>query len=156
MGESARQAVVVSLPNLSPSLKLLSISGLEEGAWQIFSTSCYQRCTDKDPKHKAVSNDDIVHFNTSGTTDLPKAVVHNWRSLNASFKINRDTRKDRNIDTSHSVILVASPLCVTSGFRQAMEVLSKGYTLILHKAFEPEKIYRDIEHHSIIGLLLVP
>jgi len=90
---------------------------------------------------------------TSGTTGQPKGAVLSHRKtffncLNADifFKLH-----------SSDIMLIFLPLFHSGGlFIQAAPIIYKGATIILHKKFDPIRIYRDIEKFRVTKFLGVP
>ncbi|MCF8092184.1 MAG: AMP-binding protein [Desulfotignum sp.] len=90
---------------------------------------------------------------TSGTTGQPKGAVLSHRKtffncLNADifFKLH-----------SSDIMLIFLPLFHSGGlFIQAAPTFYKGATMVLHKKFDPEQVFRDIEHFRVTKFLGVP
>ncbi len=90
---------------------------------------------------------------TSGTTGKPKGAVLSHRKtffncLNADifFKLHPS-----------DIMLIFLPLFHSGGlFIQAAPTFYKGATMVLHKKFDPEKIFQDIEHLKVTKFLGVP
>ncbi|MGD8561947.1 MAG: long-chain fatty acid--CoA ligase [Desulfarculaceae bacterium] len=90
---------------------------------------------------------------TSGTTGQPKGAVLThcktfFNCLNADifFKMAAD-----------DVMLIVLPLFHSGGlFIQASPGLFMGVTLLLHRRFDPQAIYRDIENYKVTKFLGVP
>ncbi len=90
---------------------------------------------------------------TSGTTGRPKGAVLSHRKtffncLNADifFKLH-----------SSDIMLIFLPLFHSGGlFIQAAPIVYKGATIVLHKKFDPLRIYKDIEAYKVTKFLGVP
>jgi len=90
---------------------------------------------------------------TSGTTGKPKGAVLSHRKtffncLNADifFKLHFS-----------DIMLILLPLFHSGGlFIQAAPIFYKGATIVLHKKFDPVRIYRDIEKYQVTKFLGVP
>jgi fatty-acyl-CoA synthase len=90
---------------------------------------------------------------TSGTTGQPKGAVLSHRKtffncLNADifFKLH-----------ASDIMLIFLPLFHSGGlFIQAAPTFYKGATMVLHKKFDPEKVFQDIEHFKVSKFLGVP
>ncbi|WP_457551088.1 class I adenylate-forming enzyme family protein [Desulfobacula sp.] len=90
---------------------------------------------------------------TSGTTGQPKGAVLSHRKtffncLNADifFKLHFS-----------DIMLIFLPLFHSGGlFIQAAPIFYKGSTIVLHRKFDPIKIYKDIEKYRVTKFLGVP
>ena len=90
---------------------------------------------------------------TSGTTGRPKGAVLTHRKTFFN-SLNADMFFEMQFSDKMLVVL---PLFHSGGlFIQSAPVLFKGATIILHRKFNPEKIYRDIEAHRVTKFLGVP
>lgn len=86
-----------------------------------------------------------VIFTTSGTTQAPKFVLHDQRSIIAHAF---DVVKGFSIDDA-SVLLLAPPLCGVFGFCSAMAALAAGRPLVMAPAWNAEDAARDIASHRV-------
>lgn len=95
----------------------------------------------------------VVIMYTSGTTGQPKGAVLSHKKtffncLNADifFKLH-----------FNDIMLVFLPLFHSGGlFIQAAPTFYKGATIVLHRKFDPVKIYKDIEKYRVTKFLGVP
>lgn len=105
----------------------------------------------------SLSPDDLedpqVIMYTSGTTGWPKGAVLTHRK--AFFNcLNADHFFDMGF---HDVMLIALPLFHSGGlFIQATPSLYKGATIILHRRFDPQRAYDDIERFQVTKFQGVP
>ena len=90
-----------------------------------------------------------IMFTTSGTTSLPKLVVHNQNGI-ASHA--RDIAKTLKLDIPSSVILQAIPFCGVFGFSQAMAAISSGASILCLPSFDATSTIDLIKEHNVTHL----
>ncbi len=90
---------------------------------------------------------------TSGTTGKPKGAVLSSRKTFFNC-LNADTFFKLSFD---DVMLVILPLFHSGGlFIQASPCLFKGATMVIHRKFNPQKTFADIEKYRVTKFLGVP
>jgi fatty-acyl-CoA synthase len=90
---------------------------------------------------------------TSGTTGRPKGTLLPYRKTFFNCLGARDFFDLRPGD----VMLVALPLFHSGGLLiQACPSLYRGATLVLHRRFDPERLYQDLERYRVTQFLGVP
>jgi len=91
-------------------------------------------------------DDPTVIFTTSGTTNLPKLVVHSQRGVVSHAG---DVARAFGFDQPQAMTLQMIPFCGTYGFTQAIAVLLAGRSLVVHPSFDAPEAVRLIRHHKI-------
>ncbi|MCP4023460.1 MAG: long-chain fatty acid--CoA ligase [Desulfobacteraceae bacterium] len=90
---------------------------------------------------------------TSGTTGQPKGAVLSHRKTFFNC-LNADIFFELH---SSDIMLIFLPLFHSGGlFIQAAPIFYKGATIVLHRKFEPIRIYKDIEKYCVTKFLGVP
>ena len=84
-------------------------------------------------------------FTTSGTTKVPKFVLHDQRTV---IKHAFDVVKGFSLD-SNSTTLLAPPLCGVFGFCMAMAALAVGRPVVMTPSWNAEQAARDIIAHRV-------
>ena len=87
-----------------------------------------------------------VIFTTSGTTSAPKLAWHTQRSIAAHA---HDTVRAYGYDATDAVILVATPMCGTSGFGIAVAALAAGRPQVVAPVFDEFEIADLAREHKI-------
>ena len=88
-------------------------------------------------------------FTTSGTTSLPKLVVHNQNGIASHAK---DIAKTLKLDIPSAVILQAIPFCGVFGFSQAMAAISSGASILCLPSFDATSTIDLIKEHNVTHL----
>lgn len=86
-------------------------------------------------------NTPMLIYTTSGTTSLPKLVLHTQRSL---LTHGLDVAKRFGMDAK-SKLLLGAPLCGAFGFSQALGALCAGSTMISSPILDPKECYYQIK-----------
>jgi len=103
------------------------------------------------PKYESILNDlgqesdGALVYTTSGTTSLPKLVLHRQAGLVEHGKVAGDAYGV----TSESVVLLAAPLCGAFGFSTALTALAKGATLVSLPVFNSSKTVEQIRAYKV-------
>ena len=90
-----------------------------------------------------------IMFTTSGTTSLPKLVVHTQNGIASHAK---DVAKSIKLDIPSSVILQAIPFCGVFGFSQAIAAISSGASILCLPSFDASNTLDLIKEHNVTHL----
>lgn len=109
--------------------------------------------SDEEPRNPELSADDVYNIMyTSGTTGLPKGIVHthriraNYCTLMANaFRINPE-----------SVVLHTGSIVFNGAFTTLMPAFYKGATYILHPQFDVEALIETIKRDKVTHTMMVP
>jgi acyl-CoA synthetase (AMP-forming)/AMP-acid ligase II len=101
----------------------------------------------------AAENDDLLFIMyTSGTTGLPKGVVHTHDSVLWGC-ITTNATADTRIDDRYLQVL---PLFHVGALSPTTNTLYRGSTLVMMRSFDPHRIFRVIEEEHVTTMLAVP
>ena len=106
----------------------------------------------REPVVNVAINDPMMILFSSGTTDLPKGIVlsHLNRVL-YSFQLGMEYGIRYN-----EVNLCTTPLYHNAGIFFAFNNLYFGSTTVVHRKFDVERTFRDIERHRVTNAFFVP
>jgi len=109
--------------------------------------------SDNDPQGIEISDDDPYNIiYSSGTTGLPKGIVHTHyiraaycTSFASAYRF-----------TPESIILHTGSLVFNGAFLSFMPAFFLGATYILHRQFNPEALIETVEREKVTHIVLVP
>ncbi len=105
-----------------------------------------------DPNHSTMEDDTILLVYTSGTTGLPKGAEISSRNMGGIAKPIIETFNYR----PNSVILLLLPMFHIGGCAVGHTSLYVGCTNVIHREFDPVRIFNDIPRHQVTLLAMVP
>lgn len=85
-------------------------------------------------------------FTTSGTTKLPKLVMHSQRTLSVH---GQNVAAAYGLDKAGSSVLAALPFCGVFGLVPVLAALSAGSTVVVMDAFDGREAVNLIERHGV-------
>ncbi len=106
------------------------------------------------PQVEIHSQDPFLQLYTSGTTGNPKGVVSSHQNVLAECVMNTTLMPTRPAPGSSD--LICAPFFHIGGAGSALISLYAGTEIILHRAFDPEAVVRDIEQYPVNGIFMVP
>jgi O-succinylbenzoate-CoA ligase len=129
----------------------LQIDGETAGFAKDYTQACAS-AADTEPAVTACDDDELYIMYTSGTTGLPKGVIHThstalWGSLSVVT-----TSEVRHADR----YIVALPLFHVGALTPLTSNVHRGLTSVILRAFDPAEVWRLIEREKIDAMLAVP
>jgi acyl-CoA synthetase (AMP-forming)/AMP-acid ligase II len=129
----------------------VQVGGGTAGFARDYTTLC-EAASPSEPTIGAGDDDDLYIMYTSGTTGLPKGVVHThstalWGSLSVL-----STAEVRHADR----FIVALPLFHVGALTPLTGNIHRGMTSVVLRAFDPSRVWRLIESERIDCMLAVP
>lgn len=97
-------------------------------------------------QHARDPEDGCVIFTTSGTTGTPKLALHTQASITGHAF---DTVRAFGYGASDACILVATPMCGTSGFGMAVAALAAGRPQVVAPVFDERETAGLIRNHKV-------
>lgn len=111
------------------------------------------RASEQEPSHASISGADMYNIiYSSGTTGLPKGIVHTHAirmayctSFSSAYRI-----------TPESIILHSGSLVFNGSFLTLMPAMFLGCTYILHPKFDAEKLVETVAAEGVTHIMMVP
>lgn len=143
---------VEALGNDTGAIAKITYGGAREG-WIEYAKLLSRGSDSFRPARETLPDDALLLCYTSGTTGIPKGVLHSnkglaWNAVNASHMHDL---------TSEDVILTTLPMFHVGGLNiQTLPALHAGATVVIHSRFEPGPFCDALEQDRITLTLLVP
>jgi acyl-CoA synthetase (AMP-forming)/AMP-acid ligase II len=144
------ETVLPELPTLPPSHVLLIDGG--QPPWSSYAALA-AAAPDSEPPAAGVTPDDLINIMyTSGTTGLPKGIMHSHRVramyavlLGAAWRM-----------TPESVVLHCGAIVFNGAFVTLMPAFHLGATYILHRQFDAAQMIAAIASEKVTHIMVVP
>lgn len=145
------------IESIKPELKKISSKRIIITDGEVSGYTSYHKLKEKgseaEPQGISIGDDDVINIMyTSGTTGLPKGIVHTHyvramygMGFASSFRINRD-----------SITLHAGSIVFNGSFVDMMPTIYVGATYILQSVFDAVKFIDTIQREKVTHIMLVP
>ncbi len=138
------------LPNIADGRFLLSDG--EKPGYQAYHALTAAAAESEPPKTAVLRDDPFNIIYSSGTTGLPKGIVHTHAiryayctSFGLSYRI-----------TPESVVLHTGSIIFNGAFLTLMPAFFQGATYILHRQFDPAAMIEAVVEHQVTHTMMVP
>jgi fatty-acyl-CoA synthase len=149
MGQDYPALLERLLPDL-PHLQAVIVRGAKEGDGKLFHSLDQVMARGDSLKKVPVAADEMKRITyTSGTTGVPKGVVHTWDRF---FGLVRPAVARRVSPSLLRSVLLPLPMCYYSGLLGALATMLSGGKLIQMERFRPQLMWEFIEKEQVTQL----
>ncbi|WP_077212881.1 class I adenylate-forming enzyme family protein [Bacillus dakarensis] len=129
-------------------VEMVEVGPSGDGSYQQF----IQNGSLKEPNIEYAFEDDCIILYSSGTTGVPKGILHSHYSR---FIFATRLAVSNNFD-KHAITLLTTPLYTNSTWAPMLPTLAYGGTIIVMKKFSPERFFELSEKERPTHSLMVP